>query len=85
MKLKNWKVWKSTLTHPDAKKQCGTRPFTRATVRAKIWAMVSGQNALRDDRGIIPRKVRRNIALLQFKSTFKKIREAHESQAPKTA
>jgi hypothetical protein len=39
-----------------------TRQQKRAEKRAKTWARFSGANALRDDKGIIPRAVRRDMA-----------------------
>jgi hypothetical protein len=40
-----------------------TRQTVRAAKRARAWAMMSGVQALRDERGVIPRRVRRHMAL----------------------
>lgn len=43
-----------------------SRQVRRAKYRAIEWEAVSSENALRDEKGIIRRKVRRSIALVRF-------------------
>jgi hypothetical protein len=38
------------------------RQQTRKILAAKVWLGLSGANALRDEHGIVPRRVRRDIA-----------------------
>lgn len=40
-----------------------TRQARRILARAKAWALLSHENRPRDDRGPIPRRVRRSMAL----------------------
>lgn len=44
-----------------------TRQLRRASLREKTWKSVSGERAMMDDRGIIPRRIRREMWRLALK------------------
>jgi hypothetical protein len=52
-----------------------TRQRRRSIARAFAWNGMSGDEALRDDRGIIPRRVRRSMALQLAKNRLMAIRK----------
>lgn len=39
-----------------------TRQRRRRMLAVRVWLGLSGENAIRDEHGIVPRKVRRDIA-----------------------
>jgi hypothetical protein len=48
-----------------------SRQQKRDTLRREEWAELSGERALRDDKGIIPRRVRRDMARLKFHAVWR--------------
>ena len=55
--------WVSKVSSPSVM----TRQRRRALRRVQEWESVSGSNALRDSHGIIPRRIRRDMARLKAK------------------
>lgn len=63
-KGKNYRGWHSGVSMPNVI----SRQQVRARLRVVLWSQVSGESALRDDHGIIPRKVRRSMVKAKIKN-----------------
>ena len=57
------KPWHAKLEPGVVLPNVTTRQRLRASDRAGAWGSMSGENALRDEHGIIPRRKRREMAL----------------------
>jgi hypothetical protein len=62
-KGKRYSVWRSSAVAVSKM----TRQRKRKLVRDATWEKMSGPNALRNDNGIIPRRVRRDMARMKAK------------------
>lgn len=72
-RFKRPKLWRANPETPEAVvgfESKDSRQQRRARLRKSEWEKFSGERALRDDGGIIARRVRRDIARLQFQALW---------------
>jgi hypothetical protein len=58
-----------------------SRQARRHRLRSIEWDAVSAENALRDENGIIKRKVRRSIALVRFHRIWEELMDREHPDA----
>jgi len=56
-----WKTWHSSARLKPEEADRETRQERRGNERGQTWFLMSGDHALTDSHGIIPRKVRRDM------------------------